>query len=165
MTEKEKYETLWTRGDYSSRSAIPYADTLMGEKYFKGLILEVGCGDGRTANKLIMAGYDVIPTDITLKGFKYAIPGAIECPVWELPFPNGIFDVTYSTDVLEHVPPNRIRTALVELRRVSKPDAWHFHQVATFPMGDEHLTVLDIIMWNKLFMQYLSNFKLYQRQL
>ena len=163
IIERTKYEELWQRGDYRSQSAVPFVSEMDNEVNFTGEVLEVGCGDGVTAFELLKLGYNVTATDITLEGLKYNLR-AITAPIWRLPFKDNSFDTIYSTDVLEHLPPEMVNDAIKEMQRVCKTDGWQFHKIATFAMGTEHLTVEDISWWGAQFdIEKIKNYKLYKR--
>ena len=148
QSEQLKYEQLWKNGSYRSKSAIPFAYWLMAETLLEGRILEIGCGDGATMKELANHGIVIRGCDITLEGCPG--PGPVdECPAWDLPYSDGEFDCTFSTDVLEHIPPEKIMATVKEILRVTRKIS--IHQIATFAMGEEHLMVKPITWWNHIF--------------
>ena len=169
IEEKTKYHQIWSEHNYRSKSAVTFPMDLIGEDKFNGHILEVGCGDGYSATILRDHKYDIVISDITLKGLSgQLLDDAIECPVWSMPFEDNSFDCVYSTDVLEHVPTHKIQDTLCELKRITK--GYNFHQIATFPdvkySGHEvHLTVRPIEWWNEMFRSTGMKHKLYERTL
>lgn len=170
LSEREKYKEIWQKHNYRSASAIPFAKELMKEQNFRGFVLEVGSGDGTTANYLTKYGYQVMMSDITLEGMKEVDRStATECSAWKMPFPDGVFDTVISTDVLEHIPTSMVLKTVDELKRVCKPDGWQFHRIATFEDKEYsghkvHLTVKDIMWWHSMFQKRgVMNFKLTAR--
>lgn len=71
----------------------------------KGMVLDLGCGEGEYANKLTESGFHVIAADINDKRFKYS--GKIEFKKLDLtekiPFSDSSFEYCILTEVLEHI--------------------------------------------------------------
>lgn len=149
-SEKQKYEEIWAAGSYRSQSARPFA--LYLKNYVKGRCLDIGCGDGvtmRTLNKdrhIHCHGVDITTDQLKDKTFIYT------APAWDMLFPKNEFDFTFSTDVLEHLPPDKIEQTIYEIARVTRLKT--IHQIATFKMGNEHLTVQPIEWWRQMFELY-----------
>lgn len=87
-------------------------------------LLDAGCGTGRNLLEFSSLGeafgVDPAPEAIEFchrRGLERAQPGRAE----SLPFEDHVFDLLLATDVLEHVPDDRV--ALRELHRVSAPGA------------------------------------------
>ena len=90
--------------------------------------LEVGCGHGRmlkyTCQRLAGNGR-VIGIDFgrpQLEKAQLALRGQCglaQASALDLPFRDNTFDLVYSVDVLMHIPPDRVRSALGEIIRVS----------------------------------------------
>ncbi len=98
------------------------------------LVLDAGCGSGRTMEDLVgygqVYGVEVDPdaTEIArARGVGEVRDGRLE----ELPFEDATFDLITCLDVLEHVPDDRV--ALEELRRVCKPGGWLLATVPAYP--------------------------------
>ncbi len=97
------------------------------KKYLsKGNILEIGCGNGHDAKRLINEGYDYTGTDIT-KSFiqmcQKSLPNSKFFPfsVYDLSFPRGTeFDGFWASAVLLHVPKNKIELALTQINKYIK---------------------------------------------
>lgn len=158
MTEKQKYEMIWKRMNYTSRTSLPYFKYLIEQ--FKGnkRILEIGTGTGILVQMLRQAGYKATGADITLEGLRYihSITGKwfVECPAWEMPFKDNQFDISFSCDTLEHIPPDMVEKTITEIQRVTKKKT--FHCIATFKenlyFGQKvHLSVHPIEYWKSLF--------------
>jgi len=82
------------------------------------LILEAGCGNGKTLSALPMGavGVDISPEAVRLAGSSYAVLGDIRC----LPFRDGVFDCVLCFHVLGHLMERDRRVAAAELLRVLK---------------------------------------------
>jgi SAM-dependent methyltransferase len=87
-------------------------------------LLDAGCGTGRNLVEFgrlgTAEGIDVSPQAVDFcrsRGLEGVRQGALE----ELPFEDGRFDLLLATDVIEHLDDDR--HALLELRRVARPEA------------------------------------------
>lgn len=95
----------------------------------QGKGLEVGCGTGNTAWRLMFAtggtlsirGIDVDPTAVTSALSRIE---AEEGDATKLPFLDDSFDMAYSRLVLRHLPSSGPMDALREQVRVVKPGGW-----------------------------------------
>jgi SAM-dependent methyltransferase len=90
-------------------------------------VLDVGCGTGVLAERLLREGYDVTGADpfaAMLEHMKARNPGlkTVHAPGQDLPFEDDTFDFTYCVAVMHHVAdPKDVRDTLVEMCRVTKP--------------------------------------------
>ncbi len=90
-------------------------------------ILDVGCGTGVLAERLLREGYDVTgadPFDQMLDHLRARDPRlkAVHAPGQNLPFADGTFDFTCCVAVMHHVADEQdVRDTLVEMVRVTKP--------------------------------------------
>lgn len=92
------------------------------------MMLDAGCGPRISSLKVIpdnvyCVGVDVSPSSVLASHRKARINGYqnlcfVVAGIENLPFMNGIFDLVFCCDVLEHV--TRKRSALQEISRVSK---------------------------------------------
>ena len=174
--EKNKYDKAWSVGaENDSRCAYPMANYIIKTIPKSYKILDIGCGSGLTTQILRSNGYNVTGVDITLKGldlqhkpfnFGQPIPeriltkeGFYQAPIWDMPFKDNEFDFTFSTDVLEHLPPEMVISTIKEIYRVTKIETYHC--IATFRDNRHgfifHLSVEHIIWWKKQFDQLNKN--------
>lgn len=169
--EKEKYINAWKDGsENNSRTAIhliPYLKRIIKSDW---KILDLGCGNGLNVELLRQSGFNQIyGVDITLEGlnknhpintFGQELPDFVpqkefytEAPLWSLPFEDKSFDFTYSIDVMEHIPPEKIKDTIQEIYRITKIGT--FHCIATFSDKrrnfDFHLIIQPIDKWIKQF--------------
>jgi len=97
-------------------------------------VLDAGCGSGRMLEDLMFYG-DVHGVELDTDAAAYAAArGCGEVRVGrleELPWATDTFDLITCLDVLEHVPDDR--GALIELRRVVKPEGWLLATVPAYP--------------------------------
>jgi SAM-dependent methyltransferase len=90
-------------------------------------ILDVGCGTGVLAERLLREGYAVTGADpfaAMLERMKARDPRleTVHAHGQDLPFEDGTFDFTYCVAVMHHVAdPKDVRDTLVEMARVTKP--------------------------------------------
>lgn len=94
-------------------------------------ILDIGCGAGFLTNPLAEKSHDVTGIDISESSLetarKYDVTGGVKyinANAYELPFSDGLFDVVFAMDVLEHVEnPEKL---IKEASRVLKPGGLFF---------------------------------------
>lgn len=93
-------------------------------------ILEVGAGTGQQALELQQRGFDV--TAIEVPASNYAanrVYPIVDYDGRHIPLPTGLFDVVFSSNVLEHVPD--LKQMHAEIRRVLKPSGICIHILPT----------------------------------
>lgn len=123
-SETNKYERIWKVPDYMYWSGeceeISKFLTWIAGRPVKN-ILVLGCGQGYGLHKLTRAGYEVFGIDLVdvLEFPEYKKKLTI-APIWQLPYKSLHFDALLCCDVFEHLPPNKVVTALQEMNRVSK---------------------------------------------
>lgn len=151
--EKRKYTKAWECGaEGPSKCVTPLIKYI--SQCGHGKMLDIGCGNGVVAMALRDKDFDCYGLDITSAGL---IPGMrnyfYEAPIWHMPFKDNEFDFTFSTDVLEHIPPQMVDHAIREIYRITKRKT--FHNIATFEdnrLGFRfHLTVQPIEWWREKF--------------
>lgn len=90
-------------------------------------ILDVGCGTGVLAERLLHEGYDVTGADpfpAMLERMHARDPRlkTVQASGQDLPFPDNTFDFTYCVAVMHHIAtPRDVHATLVEMCRVTKP--------------------------------------------
>lgn len=99
--------------------------------------LDVGCATGFVVEALRELGMDAAGTDVSQYAVDHAAAGARGHLFWgdllhRLPVQDGAFELVTALETLEHLPPDAIGKALLELRRVTRG-----YVVATIPsFGD-----------------------------
>lgn len=90
-------------------------------------ILDVGCGTGVLAERLLQQGYDVTGADPFAAMLHHMAKRdsrlkTVHAPGQDLPFDDGTFDFTYCVAVMHHIAdPQDVRDTLIEMCRVTKP--------------------------------------------
>lgn len=151
--ERIKYEKMWELPQYSAGApgeilaglAIKYLKATPGMTF-----IDFGCGSGKGAAKLEEMGMKVIGVDHAHNALSEGvdIEFVVAC-LWDMPEMNAACG--FCTDVMEHIPPERVETTLRSIyERVDKV----FFQIATRPdkMGhliDDtlHLTIKPALWW------------------
>ena len=114
---------LAARTSIWSRRSGPRAQDVAFEAALAGAprrVLEVGCGRGELAERLVNAGLEVVACDQSERMVELTRARGVDArvaDVQDLPFPDGAFDVAVANFMLYHVPD--VDRALAELRRVS----------------------------------------------
>ena len=90
-----------------------------------GKVLEVGSGGGRDARELIELGYDYTGTDISpalITQARRNVPSGkfFAASVYDLDFPENLFDGFWASAVLLHIPKTRIDEALSRVHLVTR---------------------------------------------
>ena len=94
------------------------ASYLLPEIQAGSLVLETGCGNGKT---LVSLGPDVIGIDISQSAVEQAGPSALVGDICFLPFKDAVFDVVFCWHVLGHLSLSKRKTVVGEMLRVLKP--------------------------------------------
>jgi len=156
--KKQKYSDIWKSQNYSSGSIFEFAKYIVKTTEKNGILLEIGCGDGSTCKYLRTHFRFTMGLDITLDGIKDIEQGDglyTECPAWQTPYGFTQFAYTFSTDVMEHIPPEMIDDTIKEIFRITERKT--IHCISTVPAVkkyqgyDVHLTVKPIEWWCEQF--------------
>jgi ubiquinone/menaquinone biosynthesis C-methylase UbiE len=167
--QEKKYETAWRIGaEHNSRTALPFANHIASILPKDSSMLDLGCGDGMVISILNAKGFNAWGVDITLAGLGMKrkqynesdhIPSFTidpsrytKAPLWDMPFVDRRFDYTFSCDVLEHIPENKLEKTIKEILRITRYKT--LHVIATFADRDFHPTVKPIDWWQYLFAKY-----------
>ena len=124
---KALYEKIWKSGEYiPSACAKPLAKYIMQTASKEDLLLDIGCGDGTTVRILRENGFKAYGVDLTLAGVKIPCEFLYESPADDMRiFHNDAFDYTFSTDVLEHLQPEKLNAVIQEILRITKIKTFH----------------------------------------
>ncbi len=135
---EELYETIYRLGYSSEGLMVHYQPILAEVKRIAGLgqdlrsVLDVGCSHGGGVKALWNLGLVASGVDVSTTAVNMARARQGENPLfcvnrcWQqasataLPFANASFDAIMSTDVLEHLDPEEVDTAVAELARVAR---------------------------------------------
>jgi SAM-dependent methyltransferase len=95
--------------------------------------LDVGCATGFVVEALRELGVDARGTDVSQWAVDHPAKGAVGHLFWgdllgQLPVKAGSFDLVTALETMEHLPPDRVASAIAELRRVTRG-----YLVATIP--------------------------------
>ena len=156
MNQKEFYTKLWQTEYVPSACAEPLARYIARTVNKDDLLLDIGCGDGTTVRKLRDAGFKAYGVDLTLAGIKEASPFFYEMPITKMDlFLDSAFVYTFSTDCLEHLPPEEVVPAIAEILRITKARSFHcIPIIGDTRMGiDVHLSKHEPDWWLRHFMQ------------
>lgn len=162
-SERAKYEQIWTVGDYRKvspgRECIEQAAELLRIQPGNS-IADFGCGTGRAVKWLSGQGYTAVGVDIAGNCLEESVP-FVQCALWDA---HSLPKVEYgfSTDVLEHIPTERLRAALQAIHD-SVSIACYFN-IDTIPdsfgvrIGQRlHMTVMGHERWLELLREFWPN--------
>jgi hypothetical protein len=159
-SEREKYEQILDVGAYRTISpvfeevekAMALLDMPDGAS-----VADFGCGTGRVVKHLIRCGYDAIGVDIAGNALEEAVP-FVQAALWDL---DAMPPVEYAicTDVLEHIPTERVRDTLRAIR--SSVSSACYLNIDTIPdsfgvnIGKAlHMTVMGHESWELLLKEF-----------
>lgn len=150
--EKKKYMSLY-EGQYPSTGyIIDLAEFIINTARKGYTLLDMGCGHGRAVRHLRDRGYCCLGMDITLAGVGENRTGFTEAPLWKTPFADSQFDYTFSTDVLEHIPPEMVGATVKEIYRITRVETFHCISIVDDPnYPNVHLTIKSIEWWKGQF--------------
>lgn len=150
--EHDKYSALHKEGYGAGTYEIRvggFVKSLISKSH---KVLELGCGQGNVIKQLASEGYNIQGTDITLDGVVGDKKLFTEAPLWNLPFDSDGFDFSYSTDVMEHIPPELVGRCIDEIFRVTTAKTLHIicPRPSTHKEG-LHLTIQTARWWRTQF--------------
>lgn len=82
-------------------------------------VIDVGCGDGRIANRLASMYTRLVGVDSSKAALRYVRTEALRASITNLPFRPCSFDMVMTTEVLEHLPKPSYLRAIQEMKRVA----------------------------------------------
>jgi len=122
------------KSDYVQQIEIICEEIKKREKDFQNII-EVGGGDGRNIGNISerFKNIECYSVDINqeLSKFvnkKYSKVKTIIADIIKLPFEDNSFDLVFTFQTLQHIPPEEINLALKELMRISKKEIWLYER-------------------------------------
>jgi SAM-dependent methyltransferase len=92
---------------------------------YEPLILDFGCGDGRTVCQYRNAGFKAFGVAIKLKEETEFLRVIHENDRYRIPFDDETFDFIFSEEVFEHI--SNYPLVLSEILRVLKPNGFSLH--------------------------------------
>jgi SAM-dependent methyltransferase len=97
----------------------------------RGRLLEIGAGSGWQARELSAQGFTVDAIDIETSEYRVArVWPVVEYDGVRIPFPDGTFDVVFSSNVMEHIP--HVEEFQSEILRVLKAGGVAVHAMPSF---------------------------------
>ncbi len=121
--------SIATSRDRFIEKAFKKTLSLINKKLSDVRILDLGCGGGKP--QLSKFG-KVTGVDISFKSLMQAqgvYNAVVHADIYTLPFCNNYFDITFSSDVLGHIPPEQKNKALLEIFRVTKRGGFTIHSL------------------------------------
>jgi 2-polyprenyl-3-methyl-5-hydroxy-6-metoxy-1,4-benzoquinol methylase len=117
-----QFDELMNEYDVTRRIEVLVDQFLTPQILTAGLVLDAGCGTGRGTHTLRQRGASVVALDIgynLIKSVKLKYHcAATQSSILSLPFADQVFDVVFSSEVIEHTPDPA--QAVRELYRVLK---------------------------------------------
>jgi hypothetical protein len=159
LTEKERdrYTRAWNYAPYSNVSPglnqLPSALKWMNPEP-GATITDWGSGSGKASDALAAKGFQVRMVDIASNAYKGKLPVTI-CCLWEMGEDIGPTDYGYCTDVMEHIPTEKVDDVFEAIAKRTLKKC--YFQIALFEdrcfrdAGPLHLSVFPDHWWvNKI---------------
>ena len=119
----DRFDELMNEYDVTRRVEVLVDEFLAEADVRRRLVLDAGCGTGRATAALARRHAEVVAFDIgehlVARARRRCACRPVLGSIMSLPFPDAVFDVVCSTEVIEHVPHPSM--AVKELARVLKP--------------------------------------------
>lgn len=157
LAEREKYLAVWQRPEYRKVSpgmlecdrALAVCEMKSGQS-----LIDFGAGPCRAALWFQERGIDVLAIDFAPNARETDVP-FIEACLWDLPDDLPKADFGFCTDVMEHIPAEKIDAVLANIASLTKRAA--YFRIATRPdkMGPKllnqplHMTVQGGDWWRR----------------
>jgi len=164
QAEKGKYADCWTSKKYRQSELSFKISKVIKELNPSGKVLDIGCGNGYAVSKLIKVGIRAYGVDITKSAWmsesevnpltSIQRDNLTESPIWDMPYKENEFDISYSTTVLEYIPENMVEKTISEILRVTEHKTIHYVDVdkEQEQFGHKlHLMVKPINWWEEKF--------------
>lgn len=122
-------------------------------------IMEIGCGNGLFAREASASFKTVIAVDSAKSPLLTLLPdncSFLHCDFTSIDLP--LVDMVVSADVLEHLPPRKLKDAIFKLGDAAPKQ---FHVIACYDNRRNHLSVMRPGCWLTLFREYSTNFDIY----
>jgi ubiquinone/menaquinone biosynthesis C-methylase UbiE len=166
------YDRYWkknktTKGNWSY--GIQIVNNLIDNYKFK-TVLDAGCGAGDVVRYLIEKGYDARGVELSSYATKKYSMDLIKkgfvknASLIDIPFEDNYFDVTFSSEVLEHIHEEDIPIVIKELYRVTK--RMLFLTISLRPSSNfnkYHITLKSRDWWQEKFLD--AGFKLLKKDI
>ena len=150
------YDAYWRREDRWGQHSFGDANELARRVMLvtgMGTVLDVGTGMAGLVFALLREGVDARGVDVApvaVNAANLRAPGRfVQGSILNLPFADASFDTVVCTDVLEHLSPADVTTALRELARVAKKNVYIAVSTVADRDGVWHLTIQPRAWWEE----------------
>lgn len=136
-------------------------------------ILEVGCNEGNQLCMLREMGfvhlYGIELQDYALSKARKRIDTAelVKATAFEIPYPDGFFDLVFTSGVLIHIAPDDLPVAMSEIHRCAKRWIWGFEYYApqmTEVVYRGHKSLLWKTDYARLYLRQFSGLELLREE-
>lgn len=160
-----KYEVAYQNPDYYKTSAgHQQTHEVLATLNFKS-VLDVGCGPGYSILRFLLAGKEVMGTEVCEHLYETALISfmvnevVVPARIQALPFEADSYDLVYCTDVLEHIPEQDIEVSIRELVRVARK--YVYVSVSTVPAQfHPELGLHETVKPKEWWYQFFNNYRL-----
>lgn len=154
--ERAKYEKMWALPAYRDDDATAHAQAARAALPMRPgeSVIDFGAGAGYASAALLDAGFRVLAVDIAANALAPPIAARVPlllASLWDLPVALAA-DWGFCSDVMEHVPPDRVDDVLATIRRTTRRAT--YFSISLRPDGCGvligealHLTVQPLDWW------------------
>lgn len=153
----KKHHRNFRYNDPSHKKRFQFLTKLLVQHFEFDTFLDAGSGMGHMVRNLLKRGYNCKGVEISKDALKYYMPDLVEKGVVhlasldKLPFKANQFDLTFCSDVMEHVPIFDVQESIKELIRVTRK-----YLVLTINLDNPyeyHPTILSRETWEIFFLE------------
>lgn len=170
--EREKYQQMWTHDAYRKDApGAAFVDDVIQSLGMTGTVTDYGSGTGRASRELQRRGLSVTAVDFADNAFENR-PDSIcfvNACLWDLPESLGTSDWAYCTDVMEHIPTEKVAAVIAGISKRTTRGA--YFNIATRPdnlgalIGRKlHMTVMAAGEWQRLLSTFFDHVEMRERE-
>lgn len=164
-TERLKYQRMYETDQYrNNRETVRLAKEFIRRAGIKAgaSVLDVGCGSGYATQFFHSRGLRVVSADIAPNAILPEMAALTEfhcLPAWDLPADRIQVEYGFSTDMMEHIPEERVDDTLAAIRACVTRDAYFNVSLRKDGMGrlindTLHMTVRPLQWWLDAFARH-----------
>jgi SAM-dependent methyltransferase len=156
LWERLRYDRYWR----SHPSNWSYGINVINQALSTGSyrqIFDAGCGNGEVVAHLLRLGYEARGVELSAHAVSHGLVNTgevVQGSLEKLPFPDQSFDLVFSSEVLEHIPAERIPAVARELVRICRTRL--FLTISLRPSSQNnayHVTLRPRDWWENQFIQ------------
>jgi SAM-dependent methyltransferase len=150
---RQLYEEYHAKGRFKHLGRGTFhADKALAAYSDAGPVLDFGCGNGLAVRRMRAAGHEWYGLEYSKAAYEKYLPEPYFFVGDTSQFADGQFDLTYSTEVFEHIPEGVVDSVTADLCRVTR--RYMFLTISLRPSSDDnryHCTLRPRTWWEERF--------------